>query len=149
MPRSDPYAARARELARAAGLDPDARIERPGQRSMPAWCTFREAARAEQMKRETDAAAAAITIAPQAPRFRNGPLEVFGRHDEATVAQMRNCMSVGNVVAGVICADGHLGYAQPVGGVIGYEKQISISDIEADAGNADLLLIPDHAAHGL
>jgi tRNA-splicing ligase RtcB len=31
---------------------------------------------------------------------------------------MRNCMGVGNVVAGVICADGHLGYAQPVGGVI-------------------------------
>ena len=30
-------------------------------------------------------------------------------------AQMRNCMKVGNVVAGVICADGHLGYAQPVG----------------------------------
>ena len=27
---------------------------------------------------------------------------------------------VGNAVAGVICADGHLGYAQPVGGVIAY-----------------------------
>jgi tRNA-splicing ligase RtcB len=37
-------------------------------------------------------------------------------------------------VAGVICADGHLGYAQPVGGVIAYEKQISISGVGFDIG---------------
>ena len=47
---------------------------------------------------------------------------------------MRNCMSVGNVVAGVLCADGHLGYAQPVGGVVAYEKQISISGVGFDIG---------------
>ena len=130
MRRPDPYEARARELAIAAGLDPDARIERPGERSMPAWCTFRDAARAEHMAREAEAAAAQIaTIAPQAAEFQNSPLEIFGEHDAATIAQMRNCMGVGNVVAGVICADGHLGYGQPVGGVIAYEKQISISGV--------------------
>src|ERR1700691_4342958 len=135
MRRPDPYQARARDLASAAGLDPDARIERPGQRSMPTWCTFRDAARAEQVARETAAAATQIAaIAPQAPEFQNSPLKVFGQHDEATIAQMRNCMSVGNVVAGVICADGHLGYAQPVGGVIAYEKQISISGVGFDIG---------------
>jgi tRNA-splicing ligase RtcB (3'-phosphate/5'-hydroxy nucleic acid ligase) len=135
MRRPDPYQARARELAIAAGLDPDARIERPGERSMPAWCTFRDAARAEHMAREADAAAAEIaTIAPQAAEFQNSPLTVFGEHDDATIAQMRNCMGVGNVVAGVICADGHLGYAQPVGGVIAYEKQISISGVGFDIG---------------
>lgn len=42
---------------------------------------------------------------------------------------MRNCMSVGNVIGGVICADGHLGYVQPVGGVVAYEEQISISGV--------------------
>ena len=47
---------------------------------------------------------------------------------------MRNCVGVGNVVAGVICADGHLGYAQPVGGVIAYERQISISGVGFDIG---------------
>src|ERR1700675_1265089 len=47
---------------------------------------------------------------------------------------MSNCMKVGNVVAGVICADGHLGYAQPVGGVIAYERQISISGVGFDIG---------------
>jgi tRNA-splicing ligase RtcB (3'-phosphate/5'-hydroxy nucleic acid ligase) len=135
MRRPDPFEARARGLALAAGLDPDARIERPGQRPMPTWCTFRDAARAEHMARETAAAAVEIaTVAPQAAEFQNSPLTVFGEHEEATVAQMRNCMAVGNVVAGVICADGHLGYAQPVGGVIAYEKQISISGVGFDIG---------------
>src|ERR1700739_99051 len=135
MRRSDPYQARARELASAAGLDPDARIERPGQRAMPAWCTFRDAARAAPLAREPAAAATQMpAFAPQPAEFQNSPLKIFGRHDEATVAQMRNCMAVGNVVAGVICADGHLGYAQPVGGVIAYEKQISISGVGFDIG---------------
>src|ERR1700730_2723898 len=135
MRRPDPYETRARELALASGLDPDARIERPGQRTMPTWCTFRAAARAEHLARESAAAAAEIaTIAPQAAEFQNSPLTIFGRHDAATVDQMRNCMAVGNVVACVICADGHLGYAQPVGGVIAYEKQISISGVGFDVG---------------
>ena len=133
--RSDPYQERARALAVEAGLDPDARIERQGQKSMPTWCTFRDAARKEHMARESAAASAEIAmIAPQAPQFQNSPLQIFGDHDDATVAQMRNCMAVGNVVAGVVCADGHLGYAQPVGGVIAYEKQISISGVGFDIG---------------
>jgi len=132
MRRPDPYEERARELATAASLDPDARIERPGQRSMPVWCTFRDAARAEHLARE--ASALAVELAPQAPEFQKAPLQIFGQHDEATIAQMRNCMRVGNVVAGAICADGHLGYAQPVGGVIAYEKQISISGVGFDIG---------------
>src|SRR6266436_1816522 len=132
MRRPDPYQERARELATAAGLDPDGRIERPGQRSMPVWCAFRDAARAEHLARE--ASALAVELPPQAPEFQNAPLQIFGQHDEATVAQMRNCMSVGTVVAGAICADGHLGYAQPVGGVIAYEKQISISGVGFDIG---------------
>jgi tRNA-splicing ligase RtcB len=99
------------------------------------WSAYRDAARAEHLAREAAATSASISgIAPQGPAFRNSPLKIFGRHDEATVAQMRNCMAVGNVVAGVICADGHLGYAQPVGGVIAYEKQISISGVGFDIG---------------
>jgi tRNA-splicing ligase RtcB (3'-phosphate/5'-hydroxy nucleic acid ligase) len=136
MRRSDPHQQRARELARAAGVDPESRIERPGQRSMPAWCAYREAARAEHIAKQ--AAEAAATLPPQAPRFQNRPFKVFGEHDEATIAQMRNCMRVGNVVAGVVCADGHLGYAQPVGGVIAYEKQVSISGVGFDIGCGNL-----------
>jgi tRNA-splicing ligase RtcB len=128
--RPDAFARRARELAVAAGLDPDGRVERPGARSMPVWCTFLDAARAELSAR----AALPIELPPQAPAYHDSPLRVFGVHDEGTVAQMRACMGVGNAVAGVICADGHLGYAQPVGGVIAYEGQVSISGVGFDIG---------------
>jgi len=152
MRRPDPYEPRARELALAAGVDPDSRIERPGQRSMPAWCAWREAARKEHLARETEAVArsraAGGIAAAQPERYCNAPLKVFGRHDDATLAQMRNCMAVGNVVGGVICADGHLGYAQPVGGVIAYEKQISISGVGFDiaCGNMAVRLDTPFAA---
>jgi tRNA-splicing ligase RtcB (3'-phosphate/5'-hydroxy nucleic acid ligase) len=131
--RADHYQARARELCIAAGIDPDSRVGEG--RGRPAWCDYRDAARAEHMKREQEEAAKGIAaLQPQKPEFQNAPLQVFGQHDDATLTQMRNCMGVGNVVAGVICADGHLGYAQPVGGVIAYEKQISISGVGFDIG---------------
>jgi tRNA-splicing ligase RtcB (3'-phosphate/5'-hydroxy nucleic acid ligase) len=132
--RADPYRERAIQLAMEAGLDPDAKIDRPGQRPMPLWCTFRDAARKEQLAREAEALADIVPSRPQAAEYRNSPLKVFGSHEDATIAQMKNCMAVGNAVAGVICADGHLGYAQPVGGVIAYERQISISGVGFDIG---------------
>jgi tRNA-splicing ligase RtcB len=132
--RSDPYQERARALAAEAGLDPDAKIDRPGQRPMPTWCLFRDAARKEKLARDAEAVAADIALKPQAAQYQNSPLKIFGKHDDATIAQMRNCMSVGNAVAGVICAGGGGGGAQPVGGVIAYEKQISISGVGFDIG---------------
>jgi tRNA-splicing ligase RtcB len=128
MRKPDKHEARARELAIAAGLDPDARVGEG--RGMPIWCTFREAAKQE--REANKAADVAASIKPQAPEYQNSPLQVFGEHDQNTLDQMRNSMSVGNVVAGVICADGHLGYAQPVGGVVAYEGQISISGVGFD-----------------
>ncbi|WP_426434263.1 RtcB family protein [Bradyrhizobium genosp. P] len=133
MRRADPYQERARELCLAAGVDPDSRVGEG--RGQPAWCLYRDAARKEKLAREADAASAEIAmLRQQEERFKNAPMKVFGEHDAATIAQMRNCMAVGNVVSGVICADGHLGYAQPVGGVIAYEKQISISGVGFDIG---------------
>src|SRR4051794_41871848 len=61
-------------------------------------------------------------------------LKIYGEHDERTVEQMWRCMGVGSVVGGVLCADGHLGYAQPVGGVIAYEEHISVSGVGFDIG---------------
>src|ERR1700738_2111516 len=91
--RSDPYRDRARALAIEAGLDPDAKIDRPGQRPIPTWCTFRDAARKEHLAREAEAVAADIAIKPQATQYQNSPLKIFGQHDDATIAQMRNCMA--------------------------------------------------------
>lgn len=149
MRKPDPYQERARELCLAAGVDPDSRIDRPGQRSMPAWCAYRDAARKGRLALEAAAVAVGIaSTSSQDERFKDSPLKVFGRHDEATLAQMRNCMAVGNVVGGVVCADGHLGYAQPVGGVIAYEKQISISGVGFDiaCGNLAVRLDTPYAA---
>jgi tRNA-splicing ligase RtcB len=121
-----PLEQRARELCALAGIDPDSRVG--DGRGMPAWCTFRGAARQEQVLTE----AAELELPPQAPKCQDSPLKIFGDHEEGTLAQMRNCMAVGNVIAGTICADGHLGYAQPVGGVIAYDGQISISGVGFD-----------------
>src|SRR5699024_10409550 len=38
----------------------------------------------------------------------------------------------GNVIGGVLCADGHYGYSQPVGGVVVYDGQISPSGVGYD-----------------
>jgi tRNA-splicing ligase RtcB len=65
-------------------------------------------------------------------------LMIFGEHDERTREQMVRCMRHGSVVGGVLCADGHLGYAQPVGGVIAYEEHISVSGVGFDIACGNL-----------
>lgn len=57
---------------------------------------------------------------------------VYGHHDENTLAQMTTCMAFDDAAAGVLCADGHLGYAHPIGGVVGYTDHISISGVGFD-----------------
>ena len=57
---------------------------------------------------------------------------IFGEHDERTKEQMARCMQYGSVRGGVLCADGHLGYAQPVGGVIAYHQHVSVSGVGFD-----------------
>jgi tRNA-splicing ligase RtcB (3'-phosphate/5'-hydroxy nucleic acid ligase) len=148
MRRPDPLEERARALALAAGVDPEARVPHltDPDRTMPAWCGFRDAARAERQAEH--ARAVAEGLAPQPAAYRESPLRVFGQHEQATLDQMRICMGVGNAVAGVVCADGHLGYAQPVGGVIAYERQVSISGVGFDIGCGNLAVRLDtpHAA---
>ena len=75
-------------------------------------------------------------------------MKIFGEHDDRTREQMACCMQYGSVVGGVLCADGHLGYAQPVGGVIAYEDHISVSGVGFDiaCGNLAVKLdVPKHA----
>lgn len=57
---------------------------------------------------------------------------VFGDHEDDTLRQFYNCLKTGNVVGGVLCADGHYGYSQPVGGVVVYDNQISPSGVGYD-----------------
>jgi tRNA-splicing ligase RtcB len=71
------------------------------------------------------------------------PLVIFGEHDEKTVAQMERCLAHGSATQGVLCADGHLGYAQPVGGVIAYEDHVSISGVGFDIGCGNMAVRTD------
>ncbi|MBX3352211.1 MAG: RtcB family protein [Phycisphaeraceae bacterium] len=58
-------------------------------------------------------------------------VRVVGQHDARTIAQLRRCIDAGGA-RGVLCADGHLGYAQPVGGVVAFEDAISPSGVGFD-----------------
>ena len=59
-------------------------------------------------------------------------LKIFGRHDENTLSQMRTVVEDARVVAAVLAADGHLGYAVPIGGVVAYDDHISPSGVGYD-----------------
>jgi tRNA-splicing ligase RtcB (3'-phosphate/5'-hydroxy nucleic acid ligase) len=73
---------------------------------------------------------------------------IYGDHDERTLRQMARCMNVGSAEAGVLCADGHLGYAHPIGGVVGYTDHISISGLGYDiaCGNMAVKLATPYSA---
>ena len=57
---------------------------------------------------------------------------IFGSHETDTVRQFDNCLKTGHVAGGVLCADGHYGYSQPVGGVVVYDGQVSPSGVGYD-----------------
>lgn len=61
-------------------------------------------------------------------------LQIYGQHDGKTINQMYECLKYGSATKAVLCADGHLGYAHPIGGVIGYTDHISISGVGFDIG---------------
>src|SRR5467141_1969096 len=68
--------------------------------------------------------------------------KVFGHHDEATIAQIERCAEAGGERA-VLCADGHKGYAQPIGGVVAYKDKISLSGVGFDIACGNLAIRTD------
>jgi tRNA-splicing ligase RtcB len=60
------------------------------------------------------------------------PITVRGDVDARAVEQLRRCAEAGDAVAGVLCADGHVGYSQPIGGAIAYPEHISPSGVGYD-----------------
>lgn len=57
--------------------------------------------------------------------------KIIGEHEEKTIAQARNVYEKG-ADKFVLCADGHLGYGHPIGGVAAYKDRISISGVGFD-----------------
>src|SRR6476659_7563252 len=68
--------------------------------------------------------------------------KVFGQHDEATLKQIETCLEAGGERA-VLCADGHKGYAQPIGGVVAYKDRISLSGVGFDIACGNLAISTD------
>jgi tRNA-splicing ligase RtcB (3'-phosphate/5'-hydroxy nucleic acid ligase) len=69
-------------------------------------------------------------------------LKIFGQHDAATIAQIQTCLDSGGTAA-VLCADGHKGYSQPIGGVVAYEDMISISGVGYDIACGNMAIKTD------
>jgi tRNA-splicing ligase RtcB len=59
-------------------------------------------------------------------------IKVFGNCEEATLDQMKAVCQKAKVVRAVLCADNHLGYSVPVGGVIALKKAICVNGVGFD-----------------
>lgn len=60
------------------------------------------------------------------------PITVRGDVEERAVEQLQRCAEAGAAVAGVLCADAHVGYSQPIGGAVAYPDHISPSGVGYD-----------------
>src|SRR5436190_7641594 len=61
-------------------------------------------------------------------------IKTFGPVDSRSLAQLERCMEAGDADFGVLCADHHPGYSQPIGGAIAYEGYVSPSGVGYDIG---------------
>ncbi len=61
-------------------------------------------------------------------------IKTFGSVDERSLKQLERCMDAGDAAYGVLCADHHPGYSQPIGGAIAYEGYVSPSGVGYDIG---------------
>jgi tRNA-splicing ligase RtcB (3'-phosphate/5'-hydroxy nucleic acid ligase) len=60
--------------------------------------------------------------------------QIYGIADESTIAQLERCVAVEDGSIGVLCADNHLGYSQPIGAAVAYRDHISPSGVGYDIG---------------
>src|SRR5262245_63015343 len=61
-------------------------------------------------------------------------VKTFGDVDQRSLEQLKRCMEAGDAEFGVLCADHHPGYSQPIGGGIAYEGYVSPSGVGYDIG---------------
>ena len=61
-------------------------------------------------------------------------IKTFGEVDERSRKQLETCMNAGDAAFGVLCADHHPGYSQPIGGAVAYEGFVSPSGVGYDIG---------------
>jgi tRNA-splicing ligase RtcB len=59
-------------------------------------------------------------------------VHILGDHDSKTIQQLEQCVAIEEGAKGVLCADGHLGYSMPIGGVVAYREHVSPSGVGFD-----------------
>jgi tRNA-splicing ligase RtcB (3'-phosphate/5'-hydroxy nucleic acid ligase) len=70
-------------------------------------------------------------------------IKTFGSVDQRSLEQLKRCMEAGDAEFGVLCADHHPGYSQPIGGGIAYEGYVSPSGVGYDIGCGNKAALTD------
>jgi tRNA-splicing ligase RtcB len=78
------------------------------------------------------------------------PITVYGDVEQRAVEQLERCAAAADALHGVLCADAHVGYSQPIGGAVAYMNHISPSGVGYDIGCGNKavqtdVLVPDLA----
>jgi tRNA-splicing ligase RtcB len=76
-------------------------------------------------------------------------MKVLGTHDERTKEQLARCVAAEDGARGVLCADGHVGYSMPVGGVVAYRRFVSPSGVGYDIACGNMAVQTNLAASDL
>lgn len=70
-------------------------------------------------------------------------MKIFGTHDERTIRQLQTCAEAEDDTRAVLCADGHVGYSMPIGGVVGYPRHVSPSGVGYDIACGNMAVQTD------
>lgn len=70
-------------------------------------------------------------------------VKIFGPADDNVLAQIGRCQAVEPDAPAVLCADNHLGYSMPIGGVIGYAEHVSPSAVGYDIACGNMAVQTD------
>lgn len=65
-------------------------------------------------------------------------MKIYGTHDARTIEQLQRCVDAQPGALGVLCADGHVGYSMPIGGVVAYRGLVSPSGVGYDIACGNL-----------
>lgn len=60
---------------------------------------------------------------------------IFGKHDDNTLAQFRDVES--RAIKAALMADGHVGFIQPIGAITAYDDMVSIMGVIRRGGDVD------------
>lgn len=74
---------------------------------------------------------------------------IFGEHEQKVIDQLDRCVAQEQGSRGVLCADGHLGYSAPIGGVVGYRDHVSPAAVGYDIGCGNFAVQTDAMADDL